>query len=181
MIFGKCTASGCANGETRAADLPRSGALHASPMFLKPQVVIYDGICHLCNAGVRRVIKVDKYKRLSFCAVQSELAKAYLLVCGLTREDVLNRFLFVEGPGQFSQASTAALRVMLYLPFPYPILSILLVIPTPLRDAIYDYIARRRYKWFGQSTKCILPSDDILDRFVDREELVDNLKEREQE
>ncbi|MCO5595955.1 hypothetical protein L7F22_050006 [Adiantum nelumboides] len=152
-------------------DLPLS-SLHSSNIFLKPQVVLYDGVCHLCNAGVNWVIKTDKGKRISFCAVQSEVAEPYLLLCGLTRQDVLNRFLFVEGPGHFSQASTAALRVALYLPFPYPLLGALLVIPAPLRDAIYDFVASRRYKWFGRAKSCILPKDDVLDHFIDRNEII---------
>lgn len=175
----KCSALG-RSYETAGAGVLASGALRASPMFLKPQVVVYDGVCHLCNSGVRWLIKADKYKRLSFCAVQSKLAAPYLLVCNLSREDVLNRFLFVEGPGQFSQASTAALRVALYLPLPYPMLAIFLVVPAPLRDTMYDYVAKRRYKWFGRSTECIVPSDDVLDRFIDREELVEKLARQEQ-
>ncbi|KAH7423450.1 hypothetical protein KP509_12G056300 [Ceratopteris richardii] len=123
-------------------------------------------------SGVNWVIKVDKEKKISFCAVQSEVAKPYLLLCGLTKEDVLKRFLFVEGPGQYSQASTAALRVALYLPFPYPILGALSVIPAPFRDAVYDYVAKHRYKWFGQAVSCILPKDDVIDRFIDRAEIL---------
>lgn len=173
---GKLNAAECLVNET---DVPLGG-LQSSNIFLKPQVVLYDGVCHLCNAGVKWIIKADKDKRISFCAVQSEVAEPYLLVCGLTREDVLDRFLFVEGPGQFSQASTAALRVALYLPFPYPILGALLVIPAPLRDAIYDFVARRRYGWFGRADSCILPSDDVLDHFIDREEIIAKLKKKKE-
>ena len=63
---------------------------------------------------MRFVIRADTQKHISFCAVQSEAAEPYLLVCGLTREDVLDRFLFVEGPGQFSQASTGKKLIALY-------------------------------------------------------------------
>lgn len=174
---GKLNAAECLVDKT---DAPLGG-LQSSNIFLKPQVVLYDGVCHLCNTGVKWIIRADTDKRISFCAVQSDVAEPYLLICGLTREDVLDRFLFVEGPGQFSQASTAALRVALYLPFPYPILGALLVIPAPLRDAIYDFVARRRYGWFGRADSCILPSDDVLDHFIDREEIIAKLKKKEED
>ncbi|KAH7366474.1 hypothetical protein KP509_18G080000 [Ceratopteris richardii] len=146
-------------------------------MNLKPQVVLYDGVCHLSNAGVHWLIKIDKEKRLSFCAVQSEVAKPYLQLCGLSQEDVLNRFLFVEGPGQFSQASTAALRMSMYLPFPYQVLSSLLIVLAPLRDSVYDYVARRRYKWFGRAKNYILPKEDVLDHFINRAEILSRYKQ----
>jgi len=145
----------------------------SAPFVLQPGVVIYDGVCHLCNAGVQCVIKADKYKKIRFCAVQSKAAEPYLIACGLDRKDVLRRFLFVEGPGSYHQASTAALKVLSYLPLPYSILSSFLLIPTPLRDAIYDYVANHRYDWFGKSTECIIPDNEVLERFIDREEMLE--------
>eukprot|EP00250_Pteridium_aquilinum_P006304 c16250_g1_i2 orf=287-748(-) len=134
----------------------------------------------LYSSRVNWVIRADTGKRISFCAVQSEVAEPYLVLCGLTREDVLHRFLFVEGPGRYSQASTAALRVALYLPFPYPLLGALLVIPAPLRDAVYDFVARRRYAWFGRADSCILPNEDVLNHFIDRDEIMAKLKQKKE-
>ena len=73
---------------------------------------------------------------------------------------------------------TAALRIALYLPFPYPLLGIFLFIPAPLRDFIYDYVAKRRYKWFGRAESCILPSEEILTRFIDRKEIIAKLMKK---
>lgn len=150
----------------------------AAPSLLQPGVVIYDGVCHLCHNGVKWVIKADKYRKIKFCCLQSRAAEPYLRLCGLDREDVLRRFLFVEGPGLYHQASTAALKVASHLPFPYSVLSTLLVIPPPLRDAVYDYVAKRRYGWFGKEDECIvLQEKEMLDRFIDREELLNRYKE----
>eukprot|EP00249_Psilotum_nudum_P016538 c25872_g1_i1 orf=322-1002(+) len=157
-----------------SAGLPFGDTVSVPPMSLIPRVVIYDGVCHLCNAGVRWVIKADRYKKISFCALQSQSVEPYLFACDLTREDVLRRFVFVEGPGMFSQASTAALRVLSYLPLPYSTLAVFSVIPAPLRDCVYDYVANRRYQWFGRSAECILPEENILDRFIDRDEILEN-------
>ncbi|KAH9544993.1 hypothetical protein CY35_12G024800 [Sphagnum magellanicum] len=150
-------------------------------LSLRPCVLIYDGICHLCNAGVRWVIHADKQKKISFCAVQSQAAKPYLTLCGLTEDDVLRRFLFVEGPGVSHQGSTAALKVASYLPVPYSVLTLFLVVPLPIRDAIYDYVAKHRYEWFGRSSDCIIPDDDILDRFVDKLEFQERAEQDDED
>ncbi|KAI4328298.1 hypothetical protein L6164_020661 [Bauhinia variegata] len=143
------------------------------PTLLQPRVVVYDGVCHLCHQGVKWIIKADKHSKIKFCCVQSKAAEPYLMACGLEREDVLRRFLFVEGLGAFHQGSTAALRVLSYLPLPYSALSSLLVIPTPIRDAAYGYIAKRRYKWFGKAEDClVLQEKELLERFIDREEMM---------
>ncbi|KAL4185418.1 hypothetical protein AMTRI_Chr10g230600 [Amborella trichopoda] len=159
-----------------------SPSVAALPGLLQPGVVIYDGVCHLCHRGVRAVIKADKHRKIKFCALQSRAAEPYLLFCGLDRQSVLRRFLFVEGPGlPCHQASTAALKVLSYLPLPYSALSIFLVVPTPVRDIIYDYIAKHRYEWFGRAEDCIVPDGDVLDRFIDRDEMVERLKKGESE
>ncbi|KAF3786220.1 Uncharacterized protein EJ110_NYTH25804 [Nymphaea thermarum] len=148
----------------------------ATPCLLQPGVVVYDGVCHLCNKGVNWVIRADKYKKIKFCAVQSRAAEPYLNFSGVAREAVLRRFLFVEGPGLCHQGSTAALKVLSYLPLPYSVLSLLLVIPAPLRDGVYDYIANRRYQWFGKEDDCIIPNEEVLDRFIDRHEIFERLR-----
>ena len=67
----------------------------------------------------------------------------------------------------------AALRVMSYLPLPYSALSTLLIVPTPLRDAVYDYVAKHRYGWFGKADEClVLKEKELLERFIDRDEII---------
>ncbi|PHT68052.1 hypothetical protein T459_27539 [Capsicum annuum] len=142
--------------------------------LLQPGVVVYDGVCHLCHNGVKWVIKADKDRKIKFCCLQSKAAEPYMSVCDLDRDDVRRRFLFVEGPGLYHQGSTAALRVLAHLPFPYSALSYLTILPAPLRDAVYDHVAKKRYKWFGKSDDClVLREQDLLDRFIDREELLE--------
>ncbi|KAK2985330.1 hypothetical protein RJ640_029474, partial [Escallonia rubra] len=144
------------------------------------------------GCGVKWVIKADKHKNLKFCCLQSKAAEPYMRVCGVDREDVLRRFLFIEGPGLYHQGSTvyptykgkgaqkfsnptnAALKVLSYLPLPYSALSSLLIVPTPLRDAVYDYVAKRRYDWFGKDDDClVLQEKELLERFIDRDEMMD--------
>ncbi|KAH7366471.1 hypothetical protein KP509_18G079700 [Ceratopteris richardii] len=144
-------------------------------MNLNARVVLYDGVSRVSNAGVKWLIQTDKKKSLSFCPVQSKAAIPYLPLCGLRQEDALNRFIFVEGPiGQFSEASTAALRVAMHLPVPYRMMRIILILVLPecLRDLFFGYIARRRYKWFGKANSYILPNQDAVDRFINSDEIL---------
>lgn len=143
------------------------------PTLLQPRVVIYDGVCHLCHRGVKLVINADKDRKIKFCCLQSKAAEPYMRICGVDREDVFRRFLFIEGPDAYHQGSTAALKVLSYLPLPYSALSSLMVVPTPIRDAAYDYIAKRRYNWFGKEKNClVLKEKELLERFIDRDEMV---------
>ncbi|KAG0470636.1 hypothetical protein HPP92_017336 [Vanilla planifolia] len=147
--------------------------VNSDPTLLQPRVVIYDCVCHLCHRGVKWVIKVDKDVKIRFCCLQSKAAEPYLLLCGVDREDVQKRMLFIEGPEGCYEGSTAALKVASYLPFPYAALGALLIVPAPLRDAAYDYIASRRHRWFGKSDDCIVKKDvELLERFIDRDELL---------
>ncbi|KAK8529479.1 hypothetical protein V6N13_102393 [Hibiscus sabdariffa] len=157
------------------SDPPESATVNPLlPNLLQPRVVIYDGVCHLCHRGVKWVIKADKHRKIKFCCLQSKAAEPYLRVCGVDREDVLRRFVFIEGLGVYHQGSTAALRVLSYLPLPYSALSAFLIIPTPLRDAVYDFVAKRRYDWFGKSEDClVLRESELLERFIDRDEMMD--------
>ncbi|XP_010695873.2 uncharacterized protein LOC104908453 [Beta vulgaris subsp. vulgaris] len=146
------------------------------PSLLQPRVVVFDGVCRLCHTGVKWIIKADKYEKIKFCCLQSKTAEPYMELCGVKREDMLrnHRFIFIEGLAQYHQASTAALKVLSYLPFPYSALTSLSVIPTPLRDAIYDYIAKQRD--CEKEHKClVLKEVEMLQRFIDREELLDQL------
>uniref|UniRef100_J3MCS4 DUF393 domain-containing protein n=1 Tax=Oryza brachyantha TaxID=4533 RepID=J3MCS4_ORYBR len=138
----------------------------------------------LAFAGVKWVIKRDKHAKIRFCCVQSKAAEPYLRLVGMDREDVLRRVLFIEGPEAYYEGSSvmsdfstlmshAALKVASYLPLPYSALSSLIIIPAPLRDTIYDYIAKNRYDWFGKDDECIVTKDkELLERFIDREEML---------
>ncbi|XP_009788803.1 uncharacterized protein LOC107817485 [Nicotiana tabacum] len=142
--------------------------------LLQPGVVVYDGVCHLSHNCVKWVIKADRDRKIKFCCLQSKAAEPYMSVSGVDRDDVLRRFLFVEGPGLYHQGSTAALRVLAHLPLPYSALSTLMIIPTPLRDAVYDHVAKKRYNWFGKGDDCLVLWDQyLLYRFIDREELLE--------
>eukprot|EP00798_Chlamydomonas_sp_ICE-L_P015055 gene15055-21132_t len=107
------------------------------------RVVLYDGLCNLCNNGIRFVANRDPNKNIMFCSVQSHAADRYLLAAGLTRQQVLQRFVFLEYK-DVSEASTAALRVASYMQQPWPMAGVFTIVPVPVRDTVYDYIAKNR-------------------------------------
>ncbi len=129
-------------------------------------LILYDGVCRLCTGSVLFVIKRDRRKRFRFASMQSSLGQQLLRSFGLPPDD-LKTFVLVEAGGRFTK-STAALRVAAGLGGLWPAVSLLRVIPGPIRDGVYDWVARNRYRWFGRLDECLVPVPDVQDRFVDQ-------------
>ncbi|KAI7999099.1 Uncharacterized protein YuxK [Camellia lanceoleosa] len=129
----------------------------------------------------------EEEEEIKSCCLQSKAAEPYMRLCGVDREDLLRCFLFIEGPSLYHQGAqvqlqvsfqlfniASALRVLSYLPLPYSALNTLLVVLTPLRDIVYDYVAKRRYNWFGKEDDClVLREKELLERFINWEEMPD--------
>jgi len=129
------------------------------------RIVLFDGICNLCNAGVRFIITNDPSGLLRLAAVQSTAGQALLHWCSLPL-DQFDTMVFVEN-GRAYFKSTAVLRIARYLRWPWPLLSLGLAIPTTLRDWLYDQIAGNRYRLFGKSETCMVPTPEIRRRFLE--------------
>jgi predicted DCC family thiol-disulfide oxidoreductase YuxK len=125
-------------------------------------VVLFDGVCNLCTASVQFVIARDSRKRFRFASLQSPAAERLL-----GRREDLESMVLMEG-GRTYRKSGAALRIARRLDGLWPLLSIFLLVPRPLRDAIYDWIGRRRYRMFGRRDSCWLPGPDLAARFLDQ-------------
>ena len=124
-------------------------------------IILFDGVCNLCTRSVRFVIERDARKQFRFASLQSPLA-AKLLGAPATLESMV---LVLDG--RVYRKSTAALLIARRLGGLWPLLAALLVIPRPLRDALYDWIGRRRYRWFGKREVCWTPQGDLAERFLD--------------
>ena len=127
-------------------------------------VILFDGICNLCNSAVQFVIKRDKKQRFRFASLQSEQGQQVLdeMQYPLTRAD---SFYLVENGKVFDQ-STAALRVVRALQGLWPLLYGFIVVPPFIRDGVYNVIAKNRYRWFGQRNTCIVPTPENRARFL---------------
>ncbi len=128
-------------------------------------LVLFDGVCNLCNGAVQFLLRRDREGRLRFAALQSAAGRAVLRERGLAADDLAT--IVVLERGRVRLRSDAALLLARRLPFPWPLLAIFVVCPRPLRDALYDWVARHRYRWFGRTATCMLPGPENAGRFLD--------------
>ena len=131
----------------------------------QPSIILFDGVCNLCNGIVQFVIRRDPSPGVfQFAALQSPAGQRMLRDHGLPTAD-LDTFVLIDG-GRASVQSTAALRTLKRLGLPWSLMHVFIIVPRPLRDLIYRFIARNRYRWFGCLESCMTPSSDVLSRFV---------------
>lgn len=130
----------------------------------KYPIVFFDGVCNLCNSSVQFIIRYDEKGLIRFAPLQSDLGSQVLSDLSTLKKGKESIF-FLEN-GQLYDRSTAALRVARYLRFPVSLLFLLIVFPAFIRNAVYDYIARNRYKWFGKKDSCMIPTPELKNRFL---------------
>lgn len=127
-------------------------------------ILLFDGVCNLCQASVQWVLKRDKAGIFRFASLQSETGQQQLTRFGLAGE-AFDTVVLVAGARIFTR-SDAALEILRRLGIPWSWLSVLRWIPRPLRNAVYDWVARNRYRWFGKKELCWLPRPEWSDRFL---------------
>jgi predicted DCC family thiol-disulfide oxidoreductase YuxK len=127
-------------------------------------IILFDGVCNVCDASVNWIIRRDRRGRFRFAALQSPAGERLQREHGLD-PTVLDTMIFLEG-GRVYSRSTAALRIVRGLGFPYSLAYPLVVFPRPIRDLVYDAFARRRYGWFGRKDECMIPSAEVRERFL---------------
>lgn len=131
---------------------------------MKEPVILFDGVCNFCNAGVNFIIRQDKKKLFRFAALQSDAGQRLLTEHGLPTKE-LNSFILIE-EGKVYNKSTAGLRVYRKLPWYWGWTQLFWIAPKFIRDAVYDFIARNRYKWFGKRESCMIPTPELKSRFL---------------
>ena len=131
---------------------------------MNQSVVIFDGICNLCSRGVAFIIRRDPRNLFRFAAAQSDAGKKLMEGYGLDPGEVVSLVL-VEN-GKIYMRSSALLRIVRRLTGLWPVLYGLVIIPFFLRDPVYDFVARNRYKWFGKQENCLVPPRDAAGRFI---------------
>ena len=132
------------------------------------RVVLFDGVCRLCDGWAKFLIRHDHERRLRLCSVQSAEGQAILAWFGLPTE-TFETMAYVEGEALFVR-SAAVLRVLAQLPGAWRLLAGLRILPRALRDWCYDRIALNRYRLFGRYDSCLLPDSDHARRFLDAAE-----------
>jgi predicted DCC family thiol-disulfide oxidoreductase YuxK len=127
-------------------------------------IIIFDGVCHLCARSVRFILAHEVRPALRFVPVQSPAGARIMREFGLSGEDAKTFVLVVDGRAYVR--SEAAVRVARHLRFPWSLLGTIRVLPRAVRDLGYDVVARNRYRWFGRSESCMVPTPEVRARFI---------------
>jgi predicted DCC family thiol-disulfide oxidoreductase YuxK len=128
------------------------------------KIIFFDGVCNLCNQSVQLVIKNDSKNQFKFAALQSEAGRRILLQNEFPLEQ-LTSFVLLENDRIYTK-STAALKVMKSLDGFWRIMYVFIIVPKFIRDGVYSWIAKNRYKWFGKQSTCWLPAPHLNNRFL---------------
>lgn len=126
-------------------------------------VILFDGVCNLCNGSVLFIIKRDPQAKFRFASLQSDFGRQQLLK--FNRSATLESVLLIEADKLYDK-STAALKIASKLSGLWPLLSIFRVVPKSWRDGVYTWIARNRYQWFGKREACMIPTPELKSRFI---------------
>ena len=127
--------------------------------------ILFDGVCNLCSGFVRFVVAREPHARFRVAARWSTAAQSLLRECGVTAP-IPDTMVLVEN-GKVYFRSDAPLRIARGLTLPWPLASVFLVVPRFIRDTVYDFVAARRYRWFGRRQVCMVPTPELRGRFLE--------------
>ena len=131
----------------------------------RPAVIVFDGVCALCNGWVDFLLKRDRRQRYRFAAMQTQAGRSLLQANGLDAEDPMS-FLLLDEKGARTD-SDAVIAVLIGLGGVWRAAAIFRLLPRALRDPAYRWLARNRYRWFGKKERCYLPDAEHRSRFLD--------------
>ena len=127
-------------------------------------IILFDGVCNLCNGAVKFVIKRDNRNQFLFASLQSDEGKQILEEHNFP-DNKMKSFFLVEN-GKVYDRSTAALRVARRLTGLWPLLYGFIIVPGFIRDGVYNWIAKNRYQWFGKKDECMVPTPELKAKFL---------------
>ena len=130
------------------------------------KLILFDGVCNLCNASVQYVIKHDTKHQFLFTALQSEIGQKIISHFNIDPSKTDSIILYSEENG-IKVKSSAALHVAKALGFPINLMAVFFIVPTFIRNYVYDYIAKNRYKWYGKQESCWIPTPELKAKFLD--------------
>jgi predicted DCC family thiol-disulfide oxidoreductase YuxK len=128
-------------------------------------IILFDGVCNFCDGAINFVLKQDRKGVFRFAPLQSEAGQKILHQYKLPVKD-FESFVLIDN-GKVFKKSAASLKVMNKLPWYWKTFQIFWIMPGFIRNAIYDFIAKNRYKWFGKKNSCMIPTPEVRNRFLD--------------
>jgi predicted DCC family thiol-disulfide oxidoreductase YuxK len=129
------------------------------------KIILFDGVCNLCNSSINYVIDKDQKDEFRFLALQSDLGKELQNYLGITSKTLDSIILYIPNEAYYIK-STAALKIISSFSGLWKLFSVFSVIPTSIRDIIYDIVARNRYKWYGKRNQCRIPTPELKSKFL---------------
>ncbi|MFT3796317.1 thiol-disulfide oxidoreductase DCC family protein [Flavobacterium sp.] len=129
------------------------------------KIILFDGVCNLCESSVQYVIKHDKKDVFRFAALQSEIGQEILSHIGIDPKHIDSIVLYEPGVAYFYKSS-AAIEIAKHFGGLFHLGTVFKIIPALLRDKLYDYVARNRYKWYGKKDSCMIPTPELKAKFL---------------
>jgi predicted DCC family thiol-disulfide oxidoreductase YuxK len=129
------------------------------------KIILFDGVCNLCNSSVQYVIKRDKSDIFRFAALQSELGQKIIKHIGIANKNIDSIILYEPGKAYYYKSS-AAIEIAKDLGGVFTFGTVFRIIPTTIRNILYDYIAKNRYKWYGKQESCMIPTPELKAKFL---------------
>lgn len=130
------------------------------------KIILFDGVCNLCNSAVQFIIERDKKDVFRFVALQSNLGKEICTYIGVDPKIIDSIILYEPGIAYYHK-SEAALKIASQLDGFYSFLTVFTILPQWLNDSFYNYIAKNRYKWYGKKEQCMIPTPNLKAKFLE--------------
>ena len=134
-------------------------------MPIDKKIILFDGVCNLCNSSVQYVIKNDKNDIFRFVTIQSELGQKIIKHIGISQKYIDSVILYLPGKAYYCK-STAALEIAKCLGGIFTYATFFRIIPSGIRDVLYDFVAKNRYKWYGKNESCMMPTRELKAKFL---------------
>lgn len=132
---------------------------------IEKKIILFDGVCNLCESSVQFIIKHDKNDVFRFVSIQSDLGQKITNHLGIDVSKVDSVILYIPNSTYFTKAN-AALKIAKNLSGIISIIGYFNFLPDFIKNSLYDYIAKNRYKWFGKKESCMLPSSELKAKFL---------------
>jgi len=129
------------------------------------KIILFDGVCNLCNSSINYVIDHDKQDVFRFVSLQSDIGKTIQDYLAIENTNLDTIILYIPNEAYYIK-STAALKIMTAFSGAWKLTKVFTIIPAPIRDIIYNYIAKNRYKWYGKQESCRIPTSELKSKFL---------------
>lgn len=143
----------------------QSAPLYLCMVETDKKIILFDGVCNLCNGAIQYVIKRDKKDVFRYAALQSEIGQKLTAERGINTQKVDSIILVVPGEAYFVK-SDAAFEIAKHFGGFWIVFQVFKWMPTSLRNIVYDFVARNRYRWFGQKDQCMIPTPELQAKFL---------------